>query len=478
MYRRFHTLLFVLATFLLMAVAAACVEPLTPDEPKLDPKAVTLPIRIYLPATGIPATKAGDEKGGEKSGTDDPVKAAAAECALHQLQVWAFIHRSGDEGEYDKEGALAYMYVPVSGISDGSRTVDVDLRLPGYVMDTLPRIDFYVLGNAAALGYNMIDPGWQKYKRGDIKAKVFGDGDGSGFGGNLIKTVPEKGLPMAGYFDNSGKGYDISFLKQGFTTAQLDYIKRHNGDVYDPDDAMFIALDFTDEQKAYLNSHCIKSGRWDYAALYAAELTPSLTLSRAVNKVNFVFSKIIGFADETEITRIEITSIPEQNYVFPRSANAVTVPDKVAYPAISYPAAGEAALLGNADICEVDDPLRLRKDSSIPSYNSEGGQSKAPGDMTAEEYEQFLNNEISVLHHATRRTLYLRESDKPLRGTIYYKRGEEEQTAVFNLTSMASSFPRNTTWTVYAYFAAYGLHVHVNVNAWNGSGNSGQHLKK
>ena len=77
MYRRFHTLLFVLATFLLMAVAAACVEPLTPDEPKLDPKAVTLPIRIYLPATGIPATKAGDEKGGEKSGTDDPVKAAA-----------------------------------------------------------------------------------------------------------------------------------------------------------------------------------------------------------------------------------------------------------------------------------------------------------------------------------------------------------------------------------------------------------------
>ena len=471
MNRYFHTLLACLATILLMVAAAACVEPLTPDAPKQDPNAVALPIRIYLPASAI-ATKAGDDKS-DPDDPDDPVRASAAECAVNGLQVWAFIHRTADESDIDKEGALAYVFVPVLSQSDAMRTMDVELYLPSYVKDALPRMEFYVLANAETLGFDPDNAKWRKYTRGDIKAEYFGDASGNGFGGNLVKTVPSEGLPMAGFFDNDGAGYDLSILKYGFTSAQLDYIKRHNGDVYDDTDSMFIALGFTDEQIAIIHSHCIVSGRWNYAALFSAALAPTLTLSRAVNRVHFVFAKIAGYADATEITRIEMTSIPDQTFVFPRSASKVTVPDQTTYTPISYPKAGEAALLRNADVAFVDNPLRLRKDSTIQSE----GESKAPGNMTADEYESFLSREIAA-GHATRRTLYLRESDKPLTGKIYYKVGTEEKMAIFDLKTIASSFPRNTTWTVYAYFASYGLHLHVYINAWNTTGDPGHHLKR
>jgi hypothetical protein len=54
--------------------------------------------------------------------------------------------------------------------------------------------------------------------------------------------------------------------------------------------------------------------------------------------------------------------------------------------------------------------------------------------------------------------IYLRESDKQLRGTITYTIGEgtpEPQTVDFAM-QQAGDFSRNHTWIVYAYYAGSG----------------------
>jgi len=462
MKRYFHTRLTLVATILLMVAASACVEPLNTVDLTKDPDAIVLPIRILLPANAIPTKTTGGD-----------VLAETEESALHDLQIWAFIHRDENSVEAKTEGAVAYMSIPFLSISDWTRVLDVEFRFPAYVKDALSKIDFFILGNAESIGFNLSDPTLRTLNRGQIEARAFGDGDGFGFGSALVQTVPDKGLPMSGYFNNDGKGYDISFLLQGLSSQQLLYIRDHDGEVYNDKSEAFIALEFTKEQISYIKSHCLDAdNKWNWSAICL-----SFQIFRAVSKVHFMFSKVVDFPQETEITRIELTSIPEATYVFSMDGDVVTVPEQT-YDSFSWGSA-TAPLLNNADMAEVDNPLRLRADSTIPTY----GQEKAPGSMTAQEYEDFLKGEIA-LGHATRKTLYLRESDKPLQGKIYYKLKPEGGTqaevkeATFNLTSLASSFPRNTTWNVYAYFVNYGLHVHVNVNDWSATSDNGHHLKK
>lgn len=438
-----------LATALLAMVAAGCVEPLHPLGSG-DGGAGYLPIEIYLPDAAAPATKSG-------SGS---IASLAGESALYDLEVWAYTHQAANQTSKDFEGAVAYLCLPSissSAVVDG--VLDVSLRIPDYVMsrpDSLLKFDFYILGNGRSVGVDLSNSATAKLTRGDVKGKVFGDNDGSGFGASTVTAVPDgsvegkgKGLPMTGFFNNGGEGFDLSFLKYNFTNDQMTYVKNHHGQAYDSTDADFVALGLTAAQKSYLESHCVVAGHWNWF-----RLSPSVTLTRAVSKLRFVFAKTRGMT-ETEITSVELVDyadesgvIPTQSYLFPREAAPVS---GIALPVDSYVKVSKGSdrqpLLLDAEIKEDINPQRLCGSSTIvdPYF----GQ---PSTMSAQQYDRFLTEWIGD-ETETERLFYLRETDRPIKGRVHYKLGDKSGTATFNMIAAgADHLYRNSTWTIFAYY--------------------------
>lgn len=449
---------------LLAMVVAGCVEPLRPLDPRSD-GASYLPIAVYVPSA--PATKA---SGGL-------VASKTAESTLYDLEIWAFTHQAPGETKYDDEGAVAYLCLPSISASafDDKGELDVSLRIPDYVMsrpDSLMRFDFYFLANGSSVGIDLSSTATAKLSRGALKRKVFGDSDGSGFGGSIVMAVPDgsvegkgAGLPMSCFFNNGGMGFDLTFLKFDFTADQLTYVKRHHGQAYDEDDSDFIALGLTTAQINYLKSHCVSAGVWNWFSL-----SPSVTLTRAVSKLRFVFAKTRGLM-ETQIVSVELVDyndesyvIPSQSYLFPRE----TDPEDFALPGNDYVkvsmGSSRLPLLLNDDIKEDPNPVRLRGTSTIedPYF----GQ---PASMSAQQYDNFLTAWIGK-DIETEKLLYLRETDKPIKGRIHYKLGESYNTATFNMLGIgASNLHRNYSWTVYAYYSTdpRRLEVETYVLPWD-----------
>lgn len=452
-----------LATALLALVTAGCVEPLRPLDPRSD-GASYLPIAVYVPSA--PATKA---SGGL-------VASKTAESTLYDLEVWAYTHQAANQTSKDFEGAVAYLCLPSinsSAVVDG--VLDVSLRIPDFVMsrpDSLLKFDFYILGNGRSVGVDLSNSATAKLTRGDVKGKVFGDNDGSGFGASTVLAVPDgsvegkgKGLPMTGFFNNGGEGFDLSFLKYNFTNDQMTYVKNHHGQAYDSTDDDFVALGLTAAQKSYLENHCVVAGHWNWF-----RLSPSVTLTRAVSKLRFVFAKTRGLM-ETQIVSVELVDyndesyvIPSQSYLFPRE----TDPEDFALPGNDYVkvsmGSSRLPLLLNDDIKEDPNPVRLRGTSTIedPYF----GQ---PASMSAQQYDNFLTAWIGE-DIETEKLLYLRETDKPIKGRIHYKLGESYNTATFNMLDIgASNLHRNYSWTVYAYYSTdpRRLEVETYVLPWD-----------
>ena len=78
----------------------------------------------------------------------------------------------------------------------------------------------------------------------------------------------------------------------------------------------------------------------------------------------------------------------------------------------------------------------------------------------AQAYEDLINRAASKAtpEVTVEGPIYLRESDKQLRGTTTYTTGEgtpEPQTVDFAM-QQAGDFSRNHTWIVYAYYAGSG----------------------
>ena len=273
------------------------------------------------------------------------------------------------------------------------------------------------------------------------------------------------GLPMSCFFNNGGQGFDLTFLKFDFTADQLTYVKRHHGQAYDEDDSDFIALGLTTAQINYLKSHCVSAGVWNWFSL-----SPSVTLTRAVSKLRFVFAKTRGLM-ETQIVSVELVDyndesyvIPSQSYLFPRE----TDPEDFALPGNDYVkvsmGSSRLPLLLNDDIKEDPNPVRLSGTSTIedPYF----GQ---PASMSAQQYDNFLTAWIDE-DIETEKLLYLRETDKPIKGRIHYKLGESYNTATFNMLGIgASNLHRNYSWTVYAYYSTdpRRLEVETYVLPWD-----------
>lgn len=199
---------------------------------------------------------------------------------------------------------------------------------------------------------------------------------------------------------------------------------------------------------------------------------PTVTLTRAVSKIRFVFSREKA-ETEAENIPVKITSIkldasmiPTQEYLFLETGE-----DAPAYHVGSYGTdetnpAKEFLNSPLTDIAQNADPM---------AYCYQAGQD-------AQEYEDLINsglnktvkndqNEDILAPELTQvGPFYLRESGKKLTGKITFQKDDntsEEKVIPFEMHH-AGDFSRNHTWIVYAYYSVSGLvAVTVVVKDWN-----------
>ncbi|MBO7140201.1 MAG: hypothetical protein J6W19_06505 [Prevotella sp.] len=217
---------------------------------------------------------------------------------------------------------------------------------------------------------------------------------------------------------------------------------------------------------------------------------PDITLTRAVSKFRFAFARSTGMND-VAITGIELKGslIASHEYIFPKQdteteknygviGNATYYGDRLpnlqdaTYETNSIlwgantQTGEEVAIIPANDINEVDYPEQMTFD-----YLNSGGRT-----MTGPNYEDYVTENFIEYKDANDNTLYhdsfltyLRETDKPLEVTIYYRLlAEETKVHKTSFTMMAANdFARNHIWTVYAYFKGNRLVVKPIVQPWD-----------
>lgn len=186
----------------------------------------------------------------------------------------------------------------------------------------------------------------------------------------------------------------------------------------------------------------------------------SIPLVRAVSKLHFYFARKAGddaMTENVKVTGIEIdgNTFPTESYVFPdeedyTKADANTAATSNKYGTPSY----VSTLLKldgveNANIKAVADPLTYKRDEKTE---------------TAQTYMDRMNKEIGG-HNLS----YLRETNKPITGKIYYQLadGGIEKSQEFTIPSSGNAI-RNRELVVYGYFLQGGaLCLDWQVMPWN-----------
>lgn len=182
----------------------------------------------------------------------------------------------------------------------------------------------------------------------------------------------------------------------------------------------------------------------------------SIPLVRAVSKLHFYFArKANANTENVKVTKIEIdgNTFPTESYVFPDEENYATADANKAATSGKYGTPDYVSTLlkldgvENTGIKEVEDPLTYKR-----------------GTETAQAYMDRMNTEIGG-HDLT----YLRETNKPITGKIYYQLadGSEEKSLEFTIPSSDKAI-RNRELVVYGYFLQGGaLYLDWKVMPWN-----------
>ncbi len=171
-----------------------------------------------------------------------------------------------------------------------------------------------------------------------------------------------------------------------------------------------------------------------------------IPLVRAVSKLHFYFARKTGSdanTSQVKVTRIEVegNTIPTASYVFPDEAiynekgyNQDVTSQKYDNAGTDYvPTTLKLAGVENKDIKAVEDPKSFIKKSN----------------QSAQQYLDAFKQANIGSHNLC----YLRETNKALRGTIYYSLdgGATEKHETFNIPSEGNAI-RNRELVVYGYF--------------------------
>lgn len=331
-----------------------------------------------------------------------------AESDIHSIKVWVFKSGTGESANpiaYKEDTPSAVDGKPVNG------NYTLNLRFLRKINgEELKNIDLYILANSEStnMADKLMGKDLRSITRADLQKVTFDDPFGITTEGKAQTTV----VP-------TGKGLPIS---RAITNIE---IAKHVADT----------------------------------EIEAKDKGISIPLVRAVSKLHFYFARTAdadALTENVKVTKIEIdgNTFPTESYVFPdeedyatADANKAATSNKYGTPAY---VASPLKLDGveNAKIKAVADPLAYKR---------------GPGE-TAQTYMDRMNNEIGG-HDLT----YLRETNKPITGKIYYQLAEGgfEKSQEFTIPSSDKAI-RNRELVVYGYFLQGGaLCLDWQVMPWN-----------
>lgn len=336
------------------------------------------------------STRAGETSG--KALADNETDAnPTQENDIHNIKVWVFKSNTGDEAT-----PISYKAETLSEVKNGNYTLNLRfLRKIGG--EEVKNIDLYILANSESINMpNQIKgKDLSSVTRKDLKEVSFTSPFGINGDGNAeTKEVSkEKGLPIS----------------RAITKISVD---SHVADTEEGAKAKGIRI----------------------------------PLVRAVSKLHFYFARKTGTdanTSQVKVTRIEVegNTIPTASYVFPDEAiynekgyNQDVTNQKYDNAGTTYvPTTLKLAGVENKDIKEVDNPESFIKKSN----------------QSAQEYLDAFKQANIGSHNLC----YLRETNKAIRGTIYYSLdgGATENHETFNIPSEGNAI-RNRELVVYGYF--------------------------
>lgn len=344
----------------------------------------------------------------ENIGNDETQANPNAESDIHSIKVWVFKSGTGASANpiaYKEDTPTA-----VGGATaNGSYTLSLRFlrKING---EELKNIDLYILANSEST--NMAD----KLKGKDLRSITRADLQGVTFDDPFGITAEGKAQTTAVPTD---KGLPIS---RAITNIE---IANHVADT----------------------------------EIEAKGKEISIPLVRAVSKLHFYFARKAGedaYTDNVKVTRIEIdgNTFPTASYIFPDEEDYATADANKSATSGKYGTPTYVATtltldgVENTGITAVTDPLSYQRGPS----------------ETAQDYMNRMNNEIGG-HDLC----YLRETNKPITGKIYYQlaEGDFERSQAFTIPSSGNAI-RNRELVVYGYFLQGGaLCLDWQVMPWN-----------
>ncbi len=336
------------------------------------------------------STRAGETSG--KVLADNETDAnPTQESDIHNIKVWVFKSNTGEEAT-----PISYKAETLSEVKNGNYTLNLRfLRKIGG--EEVKNIDLYILANSESI--NMPD---------QMKGKD-------------LSSVTRKDLKEVSFTSPFGINSD--------GTAETKEVSKEKG--------LPISRAIT---QISVDSHVADTEEG------AKDKGIRIPLVRAVSKLHFYFARKSGSdanTSQVKVTRIEVegNTIPTASYVFPDEAiynengyNQVVTSNK--YNVNNNRYVSTVLKLNGVEtdnIKEVEDPEKFKKNEA----------------QTAQEYLDAFNNAGIRSHNLC----YLRETDKAIRGTIYYSLdgGATEKHETFNIPSEGNAI-RNRELVVYGYF--------------------------
>lgn len=329
-------------------------------------------------------------------GKDETPANPNQESDIHSIKVWVF--KSGTKGEA-KPIAYKEDRPTAVGVGTANGTYTLNLRFLRKINgEEIKNIDLYILANSEST--NMADKlngkDLRSITRAELQDVTFDNKFGITKEGKAETTeVPTEGLPISRAITN---------IEIAGHVADTEIEAKKNG--------------------------------------------ISIPLVRAVSKLHFYFARKAGkeaMTENVKVTRIEIdgNTFPKESYVFPdeevyatADANKAATSNK--YENLTY--VDKLLTLDgveNTGIKAVTDPLTYKRDEKTE---------------TAQAYMDRMNKEIGG-HDLS----YLRDTNKPITGTIYYQLAEDgsEKFREFTIPSEDKAI-RNRELVVYGYFLQGG----------------------
>lgn len=406
--KRYNSTLIKMTRRLGMAIAALLLLSTMASCSDQDSQAPATGDEAYLNLSFSTASATTSRAGGaENIGNDETQANPTAESDIHSIKVWVFKSGTGASAN-----PIAYKEdnTPTAvggGTANGTYTLNLRFlrKING---EELNNIDLYILANSEStnMAEKLNGKDLRSITRADLQGVTFDDPFGITAEGKAQTTV----VP-------TGKGLPISRAITNIAIA-----------------------DHVADTEAGAKGKGI-----------------SIPLVRAVSKLHFYFArKANANTENVKVTRIEIDgeTFPTASYIFPdeeeytkADANKAATSNKYGTPSyVSTPLKLDG--VGSTEIKEVEDPLTYKQ---------------GPGE-TAQTYMDRMNNEIGG-HNLS----YLRETNKPIKGKIYYQlaEGGSEKHQEFKIPSSGNAI-RNRELVVYGYFLQGGaLCLDWQVMPWN-----------